>query len=317
MDLYRVSDGKVTQLEKDAFELEKDIQNLVEENVSELFNLQFVCSEFQLGNFRLDTLCYDEEQRAFVIIEYKRGNSYSVIDQGYSYLSLLLNNKAEFILEYNETQKDSLKKSEVEWENSRIIFVSQSFNTYQKNSVNFKDIPFELWQIKRFSDGLISLDQHFSRSQQSIKTIASNDKQSVISKVSEEIGTLSEQDHIDKMLPETKTLWDVFRAKLEENLDISFDATNSYVGVKKDSSLVCAIEFRKNKITLRIKRGSISASGSKSKGFFTLDDVKQTASETSWTYKSGAQGFGYVISVNRKDAVDYIIFLLKQKFDTL
>ena len=144
MDLYNVSNGKLSQIDRNDCSLEKEIQAIVEGSVSELFGLQFISSEFLIESFRLDTLCYDEEQKAFVVIEYKKGSSYSVIDQGYSYLSVLLNNKADFILEYNETQDNSLKKAEVEWENSRIIFISQSFNTYQKNSINFKDVPFEL-----------------------------------------------------------------------------------------------------------------------------------------------------------------------------
>ena len=103
MDLYNVSNGKLSQIDRDDFGLEKDIQAIVEGSASELFRLQFISSEFQIESFRLDTLCYDEEQKAFVVIEYKKGSSYSVIDQGYSYLSVLLNNKADFILEYNET----------------------------------------------------------------------------------------------------------------------------------------------------------------------------------------------------------------------
>jgi hypothetical protein len=34
--------------------------------------------------------------------EYKKGRSESVIDQGYSYLSTMLNHKADFILEYKD-----------------------------------------------------------------------------------------------------------------------------------------------------------------------------------------------------------------------
>ena len=162
----------------------------------------------------MDTVCYDEEEKAFVIIEYKKGSSYSVIDQGYSYLSILLNNKADFILEYNETQRENLNRAEVEWENSRIIFISQSFNTYQKNSVNFKDIPFELWQIKRFDNGLISLDQLYANSQESIKSVVSVDKQSVISKVSEEIRTFTEEDHTSKCSGATIEIWKKFKSKI-------------------------------------------------------------------------------------------------------
>ena len=52
----------------------------------------------------------------------------------------MLNNKSDFILEYNENHKHSLKRTHVDWSQSRIIFVSPSFSNYQKQSINFKDI---------------------------------------------------------------------------------------------------------------------------------------------------------------------------------
>ena len=147
MDLYNLKKNKLEEVQRLSFDLEKDIQSLIEENVETLFNLEFVSSEFTVGEFRLDSLCYDNETNSFVVIEYKRGSSYSVIDQGYSYMSVMLNNKSDFILEYIEKTGRSLKKSEVDFSQSRIIFISQSFNSYQKNSVNFKDVPFELWAM--------------------------------------------------------------------------------------------------------------------------------------------------------------------------
>lgn len=71
-----------------------------------------------MGDFRIDTLAFDESSNSFVIIEYKKGNSYSVVDQGYSYLSTMVNNKAEFILEYNEKTNDVLKRNDVDWTSS-------------------------------------------------------------------------------------------------------------------------------------------------------------------------------------------------------
>jgi hypothetical protein len=140
---------------------------LVEENVTELFGLQFVSSEFSVSDFRLDSLCFDEENNSFVVIEYKRGSNYSVIDQGYSYLSVMLNNKADFILEYNERMSAQLKRSDINWSGSRVIFISPAFNQYQKNSVNFKDVPFELWEIKRFQGNLLTFEQHKPSSKES------------------------------------------------------------------------------------------------------------------------------------------------------
>ena len=76
---------------------------------------------------RIDTLAFDIENKSFVIIKYKIDQSFSVIDQGYAYLGLLLNNKAEFILEYNENKGLSVKRDDVDWSQSKGIFVSPQF----------------------------------------------------------------------------------------------------------------------------------------------------------------------------------------------
>ena len=100
MRLYKTISGLLERVKIKPFQLEKEIQTIVESNVSNLFDLEFVKSELTFGNFRFDTLCFDKELNSFVIIEYKKGSSYSVIDQGYTYLSLLLNNKSDFIVNY-------------------------------------------------------------------------------------------------------------------------------------------------------------------------------------------------------------------------
>lgn len=100
MKLYSINNSKLKSLAIDSFKLEKEIQTLVENNLEVLFNLQFVKSEFSIKNFRIDTLAFDTENKSFVVIEYKKGSNFSVIDQGYTYMSLMLNNKADFILEY-------------------------------------------------------------------------------------------------------------------------------------------------------------------------------------------------------------------------
>lgn len=73
MDLYKLLNKKLSPVTSDQFTLEKDIQNIVEDNSQELFNLQLVKSEFTIQNYRLDSLCFDQENNSFVIIEYKKG----------------------------------------------------------------------------------------------------------------------------------------------------------------------------------------------------------------------------------------------------
>ena len=110
MALYSIDNsGQLDQIREFDFKLEKEIQKLTEENLQSIFGLEFIKSEFSLNNFRIDTLAFDKDASSFVIIEYKRDKNFSVIDQGYAYLSLMLNNKADFILEHNETQKKHIK----------------------------------------------------------------------------------------------------------------------------------------------------------------------------------------------------------------
>ena len=74
MKLYSITNEKVKSVSSKDFKLEKDIQTIIEKNLDELFNLQFVKSELSIRNFRIDTLGFDKENKSFVIIEYKRGS---------------------------------------------------------------------------------------------------------------------------------------------------------------------------------------------------------------------------------------------------
>ena len=105
MILYKIHSNDISTVKEKPFKLEKEIQSLFESNLSELMNLQLVKSEFSIKNKRIDSLAYDKQSNAFIIIEYKRSKNISVVDQGFTYLSLMLENKADFIVEYNETLK--------------------------------------------------------------------------------------------------------------------------------------------------------------------------------------------------------------------
>ncbi len=150
MPNFNIIKDTLIEISEVPFELEKNIQYLVEHNIKTIFNIDFVTSEFELNGLRIDSLGFDNDSKSFIIIEYKKDKNFSVIDQGYAYLSLLLNNKAEFILKYNETrEKDHfLKKDNVDWSQSRVIFIAPQFTAYQRKAIEFKDLPIELWEVK-------------------------------------------------------------------------------------------------------------------------------------------------------------------------
>ena len=68
MNVFNLKNKSVESVEIKPFKLEKEIQDLVENNTKSIFQLEFIYSEFTIGAYRIDTLCYDNENNSFVII---------------------------------------------------------------------------------------------------------------------------------------------------------------------------------------------------------------------------------------------------------
>lgn len=195
MAIYKITDSEIHFIEEQPFKLEKEIQNICSTNLKKLLDITFIKSEFKINEFRIDSLAFDNKANSFVIIEYKRDKNFSVIDQGYAYLSLMLNNKADFILEYNESTGKSLKRTEVDWSQSKVIFIAPSFTNYQKEAINFKDLPIELWEIKKYSNNTISFSQVVTKgSVESVSTITKQNED--MDQVIREIKVYKEEDHL-------------------------------------------------------------------------------------------------------------------------
>lgn len=86
MALYKYNtSGVFSEIKEKPFKLERDIQRMFETNMSEIMGLEMIKSEFTIKDRRIDTLAFDLQSKAFVIIEYKRERNSSVIDQGFTY----------------------------------------------------------------------------------------------------------------------------------------------------------------------------------------------------------------------------------------
>ena len=101
MPIYTNTKGQLNQVKEKTFKLEREIQSLFEENLGTVMGLELIKSEFSIKNKRIDTLAYDSQTNAFIIIEYKKDKNVSVVDQGFTYLSLMLENKADFIVSWS------------------------------------------------------------------------------------------------------------------------------------------------------------------------------------------------------------------------
>jgi predicted transport protein len=304
MKLYSIKDKKLNYVRSQPFGLEKEIQDLVELNVEELFGLEFVKSEMSIGGFRLDTLCFDRENNSFVIIEYKKGSSYSVIDQGYTYLSILLNNKSDFILEYNEVKDKTLKRDGIDWTQSKIIFISPKFSEYQKNSINFKNVPFELWEITQFQNQTIGLNKIETNSEVNINTTSSDEK-SVVKRVSEEIMTIDEEYHLGKSTNRPDSVIEVYQKLKERILQLGDDIEQKFnkqtINFKRYSVFTDLIIYNKGVVVVvNLKKGE-------------LDDPLQKTEDLS---EKGHWGNGdYKLLVKSEDDIEYCMSLIKQSYN--
>ncbi|RJP87309.1 MAG: DUF1801 domain-containing protein [Desulfobacteraceae bacterium] len=152
MPIFGISGKSLTRMNLVTFTSEKEMQTITEQNLQLIFGIKFVCSEFSVGHFRLDTVGFDDDLSSFVIFEYKNDQNFSVIDQGYAYLSAMFNNKADFVLKYNEHAASSSKKEDFDWSRSKVIFISPSFTPYQIEAISFRDLPIELWKVRLYSN---------------------------------------------------------------------------------------------------------------------------------------------------------------------
>lgn len=199
MPLFKISGDPISLIKPASFEKEKNLQNITEKNLEIIFGLKFICSEFQVGNFRLDTIGFDEETNSFVIIEYKKDQNSSITDQGLAYRSTMLKHKADFVLKYNESIGKTSQKNTFEWAKSKIMFLAPSFTDYQIEALYFEDLPFELWEVSLYSNDTI----HYEKIKAQGATASLNPiskKNKTIEKVSTEIRVFTE----DTLLNETE-----------------------------------------------------------------------------------------------------------------
>ena len=299
MTIYTINGEQLTEIKEKPFGLERELQRLFERHLTLITGLQMVKSEFTIKNKRIDTLAFDEQTKAFSIIEYKRQRHSGVADQGMAYLNLMLENKSEFIMEYNESLQKNLKRSDIEWSQSRVVFVSTSFTENQIQATNFKDFGIELWEVKQFENGTVSIKPiKKSASAPDIQPILKTKE--AFSEVVKEIKVYSEQDLLANGSDMSVELYEKFKdAILNLADDIEVRPLKHYIGFRLNKKPLADIEILKKGLVMTINRR---------KG--QLDDAKGLAIDMS---EKGHLGNGdYIVRMQSDKDIEYIMSLVKQ-----
>lgn len=249
-----------------------------------------------------------------LFIEYKRSKNYSVVDQGYAYFALMLANKSDLILEYMENSNNKIKRKSINWSDSKILFVSPEFTNYQKEAINFKDLPIELWEIKRYNNNTVSYFRIGGEDSNTQLKSNRNGKRVVLdpNKVNT-LNNVETSDPVSGIEGFTKTyeeknkdyvnenIWNLYE-KIKESMlsieNVRIENKKVILNFMANKKIFANVQFRKSTliIFLNLKWGE-------------LNDPKQIARNVS---NIGHNGSGdYEIKINDDDDIDYIIELIK------
>lgn len=302
MIIFKNKNNILTQVNERNFKLEKEMQILTENNIENIFWLEFISTEFQLNNLRIDSLAFDNEANSFVIIEYKRGSSYSVVDQWMSYLALMLNNKADFVQELAKKRNKFIDLKDIEWSQSKIIIIADNFNRYQKESINFKDLAIELWELKKFDDDTIIYSPiKASNTTESIKTVTKFET-GEFKTMNKEIKTYLVEDHFKKWWSWQIELYEDIRDKII-SLDsrMNEDPVKNYIWYKIWNKVAVLLKIQKSKIILELLRVTPN----------DINDPEKKLKNIDWAKERWNKDVSQYYIFNHDD-IDYGIMLVKQ-----
>jgi len=177
MALFKLTNKQASKINLKKFKNEKELQNLFENNLEEIFGVRFLATEFSTTHGgRIDTLGIDDTNSP-VIIEYKRTQDQNIINQGISYLKWLLDHKADFEMlcrskniyldwlidhkgDFNLLVQNKFEKDiDINWEEPRLIIVAQSYNEYDKYAVNRISDKIELWRYVLYNDNVLLVER--------------------------------------------------------------------------------------------------------------------------------------------------------------
>lgn len=159
IQLFRLADGKATELPGRAASVEKQLQSLIEAQMPAFLGVRFLASEYTTGKThkgRIDSLGLDENGCP-VIVEYKRHSNENVINQGLFYLDWLLDHQAEFRWQVME-QLGKDAADAIDWAGTRLLCIAADFTRYDQHAVQQIPRNVELIRYKLFGDDLLLLE---------------------------------------------------------------------------------------------------------------------------------------------------------------
>lgn len=252
MPIFKNSAGKLTKLNAQALDKERNLQMLVEGNLREVLDLQFLATEYvtTFGG-RIDTLAVDNGG-APVIIEYKRNRNDNVINQALSYLKWLRTQKQGFFekLMIDKLGAEIAGSIGVDWSNPRVICIAESYSKFDIDTVEVVPLRIELLRFRYYEDGIFSLEP-VSVAEHPASTVPSVVKSQTEKKDSESASTV--EGLLAKASTGTRDLFEQLRERVRAiDEAIMEKATSLYVAYRLSNNFA-EVHVAKSHIKIHLR----------------------------------------------------------------
>ena len=247
MPIFITENSKLKKLSTLSISKEKELQTLVENNLSEVLEMYLLASEYTTTfGGRIDTLAVDYTG-APVIIEYKKSRNDNVINQGLSYLRWLQAQKVEFfeMLLIKNLGQAVASKIDVDWKNPRVICIAESYSKFDIDTVEVIPMRIELFKYRYYDGGIFSLEPLAVSEQKS--------KSSSIIPVEKPSIDMTLDALLVKASDLIKELFDELRSRiLEIDENITEKATSLYVAYRVSKNFA-EIHIGKNQLKIHLR----------------------------------------------------------------
>jgi len=253
MPIFRNTGGKLKKVSAQPLAKEKSLQQLIESNLTEVLDLQFLATEYTTTfGGRIDTLAVDSSG-APVIIEYKRNKNDNVINQALSYLKWLKTQKPGFFekLIIDKLGSDAAKKIGLDWSNPRVVCVAESYSKFDIDTVEVVPLRIELLRFRYYEDNVFALEPVNVPDKPSVATAVNIDGASV--KVPEGNIPSSVNGLLLKASPATQELFEQLRERIRALDDSVTDKATAFYVAFKLSNNFAEVHIGKNQLKIHLR----------------------------------------------------------------
>ena len=299
---------KLQKLDAQRYSEEKELQELIQNNLSVAFGLDMIASEYQIADGRIDTLAVDLSDYPVlypVIIEYKRNRSKGrgagfAINQAISYMISLKEQKKEFFhkLIMDKLGSEKYKNITLDWKTHRVICIAYEFDKDEIKLANYmtKTIKayIELIKYRRYGNDILALE-----------IVSESVNRPTIVNIEEQRDVLETFDWISHHVSNAGDLEKLLYSELRDRIfsldgDISERGTKIYVGYKL-SLYFANIHFQQGKLKIYLRPIDY---------FDPKNMVEKLSNKYRWTLNR-------CITITNEEELDSAFELIRQSYENV